>query len=504
MISRHYIQVGIAKGLNTPLDIGHWGPWKAILISMSILVGLVAFFQIMLEDLGSNWPLSVSIVSMFWFVTYFVCSYKQFKTLYLFSSTYIIPLSLFHLGVIIPQAFGWVTGYESWAVGPFAKWLGMAGWYAVLTLACIGFGYGMSWKKSSFKPQRFVTELRVANRNLSVARWDGLGLLIAAVFFLSLAFYSMGNLLNYSRADFFHGVGDSRGLGGFLYIGPSAAILLAITAQSRSQNVVAAIISFLMFAVILLSGYRTHAFFPLLVGTVLWVKLGRKIPPVLAITVVFFVIVAIPVVGALRELGPYDKLASKDFETSMQSAKAEDTFTELGQTVGVLAHVFRLVPDKDPFRYGTSYLKELLISIPNIGFTQGQSDRASIARSVSSPEVIQGLAPADWLTYRVDPNRFRLGEGIGFSAIGEPYLNFGLVGVVVFFILLGFLLGRLEMLNLLEHPNLLVFSAVMYWHLARTVRDDFGNFLKPAIFALVVILIWRISTRFLAPKPNKG
>ena len=91
-----------------------------------------------------------------------------------------------------------------------------------------------------------------------------------------------------------------------------------------------------------------------------------------------------------------------------------------------------------------------------------------------------------------------MGEGVGFTAIGEPYLNFGLPGVIAFFLALGYLLGRLDQVNLLERPGLLVFASAILWHLIQTVRDDFSNFIKPMLFTYVFLLCWRLMTRILS------
>jgi oligosaccharide repeat unit polymerase len=153
-----------------------------------------------------------------------------------------------------------------------------------------------------------------------------------------------------------------------------------------------------------------------------------------------------------------------------------------------------MVPNTDPFRYGETYVQYLRASIPNLSGTIAKSDRSiALHESRSDPKAIARMPPSDWLTYRLLPEKFSVGEGVGFTGIGEPYLNFGLPGVVIFFLALGYLLGRLDQLNLLTHPAILVFAAATLWRLIQTVRDDFGNFIKPMVFIYIILIAWRFG-----------
>jgi oligosaccharide repeat unit polymerase len=182
-------------------------------------------------------------------------------------------------------------------------------------------------------------------------------------------------------------------------------------------------------------------------------------------------------------------------EAAIDQTSPKDTI-QLGQTGALLAHVLRLVPREDKFRYGMTYLDGLKQSIPNITPEIAKSSRQEARREVSKDgSIYEELAPSDWLTYRIAPWAFDVGQGTGFTSIGEAYLNFGVTGVVGFFVLLGFLLGRLDQVDLLSHPNWLLFSSALLWHLMRTVRDDFTTFTKPAIFTLIFLVAWRLVMR---------
>ncbi|MBE1427379.1 oligosaccharide repeat unit polymerase [Desulfomicrobium macestii] len=444
--------------------------------------------------MNKNWEMHVSTVFVFWALFFVMCTYAHFKTFYLFINAYIIPLCLFHLGIVIPNAYGMLSNFKWDKSSSFHMWLEYASWYVVLSVACIGVGVGLSMKNKKIIVVSDGIRFKIT-QTFNKLYLDGIGLLIASVIFLIMALISLGNLFAYSRADFFHGVGDTRGLGLFMMCLPSAAIVLMIGACSRKEKIFAATISLITFAVFLLSGYRSAALFPALVGVIIWVKVKNKIPLVVSLSAILFVLFIIPVIGMLRSVGPYNEMNTQHFKKSIQKANIENSFIELGSTIGVLAHTLRLVPAVDDYRYGITYVKSFRDSIPNIMPEMNKSYRKeSSNRAMLDHKVIGKMAvPSDWITYRIAPDKYHKGEGVGFSAIGEPYLNFGIVGVVIFFLSIGYCLGRLDDSYLLDKPNLLLFLCAMFWFLIRTVRNDFSNFIKPAIFIFIIVVIWRFT-----------
>jgi hypothetical protein len=103
------------------------------------------------------------------------------------------------------------------------------------------------------------------------------------------------------------------------------------------------------------------------------------------------------------------------------------------------------------------------------------------------------MAPADWITFRLNRWKFDNGQGVGFSAIAEPYLNFGTFGVIAYFVLLGVVLAQIDKINVIARPYMYLLLATSYWPFLRTVRNDFGNFSKPFAFIIIILLIWNVS-----------
>jgi hypothetical protein len=233
--------------------------------------------------------------------------------------------------------------------------------------------------------------------------------------------------------------------------------------------------------------------FPLLVGVILWVKTGRKISSAIALGTLVFSLIAVSAMGILRNLHAYKDIDSETLMKSVQESTLQDAVSNMGETGGVLAEVIRLVPAQDPYRYGQSYWLAIKSSIPNVLPQMRESVREAGKREARfDVDAINKLMPSDWLTYRLEPDKFDVGEGVGFTGIGEPYLNFGYPGVVVFFIGLGFYFSRIETAILLRRPRLLVFCGTMMWFLITTVRNESSNFIRPAMFIFLIICAWRM------------
>jgi oligosaccharide repeat unit polymerase len=500
--SNQYSLTGVMSVSKSDRVLAHNAPLaKFTLGFFSIFVLIVSIYRFMDGSAASNnWTLDISIILIAWLTVYLTTTYLHYRSLYLFTSVYILCLCLFHLGITVPDAFNIFPDLKWPKQGPMAVWLEKAGWITLLALSCIGIGCAFAMKPYMITNYSQPANSVVLSRNRKIIFWYGLGLLVASAIFFTMVIATFGNILSYSRVDFFRGVADTRGLGLFLMTFPSSVLLLVIGAQTRLEKYFAGTIAIVAFVFIMLSGYRTSALFPLLVGAVIWTKIGQKLPVLYAGVAVLGIVTSIPVVGYLRGTGAYEDIQSNDIKKSVEQSTIQETFRTVGQTGGLLAHVLRLVPDQDDYRYGTTYIKAIAGSVPNVTFTQAKSERVTAKQEMfKDQEAINRTAPSDWLTYRVARERFDRGEGVGFTGIGEPYLNFGIPGIIIFFLALGFLLGRFDQKPIGMVYKATLFAGAVLWPLMRTVRDDLNNFIKPAIFTLIILGIWYIGSRMFFP-----
>jgi oligosaccharide repeat unit polymerase len=106
------------------------------------------------------------------------------------------------------------------------------------------------------------------------------------------------------------------------------------------------------------------------------------------------------------------------------------------------------------------------------------------------------LEPSDWAAWKIIPDTFVAGAGTGFSAVAEPYFSFGYVGVIVWFVLLGAFLAKMDLVDVRLNYYWLVFAALFFWHLLAICRNSFGVFTKPSGLTLAVIAIWIVVRAF--------
>jgi oligosaccharide repeat unit polymerase len=450
------------------------------------------------STVSTEWATAVSTAVIVWGAIYILSSLVHYRTAYLFTTVYVACLGMFHFGAVVPVALG-IFDLDLTSRLVRGIWRERAAWLSVVALGSMGIGVAIAWSVDDRRMRRKNSIKEGAKEaNPEFIYWTGIGMLCASLVALGMLIYEGGNLLKYSRMDFYHGAVRSRGLALFLWTLPAACTLIFVGAKSRAQRVSAYLLLLVAIPVMALSGYRSSLFFPLLTGVVLWHKTGHRIPKTLVIAGLVLLPVAIPAISMLRAVGPYEKITANKFEESVKGTDMRSGFIEMGGTLGVLAEAIRLVPNAEPFRWGWTYVVALRESIPNVRFEMSGSGRQEATRNIiSKREMLQGLPPSDWITYYVDQNKFRAGEGIGFSAVAEPYINFGLPGVVVYFISLGLMLALIDGKQLLMHPYWIVFCGAVLWTLNRTVRNDFDNFLKPLVFLTLIAALWHLGSRLL-------
>jgi oligosaccharide repeat unit polymerase len=481
------------------LILNRLGLW--FLLAASLVLFVWASIQIARFDSATvTNTFAVSLAALLWLVIYVVSTTSAFGTPYLLTTAYILALVVFHFGLIAQDGFGIVSVADY--RGNFGRWITLGGFYTNLALACLGFAFAATCIVSSPSPPiSREAATRLVAHNLTRLHGLGIGLCFASLVFLAIGIMQVGNILSYDRVTLFYGGMDIRGIGVFNWVAPSAAVALVISSQTRRQKRWSYCIGLVTFGLFLLSGNRSMAYFPLLVGVVLWVKSGRKIPILMATGLAVLALAMIPVLGALRTERAYENISLDAIVDSSAGVNVGTGLAEMGGSAGILAITLQAIPAEEPYRLGTSYLGYLRNMIPNVGlhYDLSKDSREIIHRNGSLEEGLLRVSPSTWASVKVlgiDETLYQH-SGVGFSAVAEPYFNFGYLGVVGFFVLMGFFLARMECSHLLLHYSWLVFSSIFYWLLILTVRNEFGNFTKPASYILSSIAVWLLARRFL-------
>jgi oligosaccharide repeat unit polymerase len=225
-------------------------------------------------------------------------------------------------------------------------------------------------------------------------------------------------------------------------------------------------------------GFRGPALIAGLIVCAISIKKGIKFPRWLPWVSAALILVAIPVMRQARE----DPLNDRSFASSLREFNILDGPAEMGASIRPLVEITALVGPAN-YRYGQTYLSGLKGVVPNIALRWEAPGTGST----------EDLPPSHWLIAVVDPWTFRNNGGMGFSAVAEPFMNFGIAGVLAYFFLIAVLLNRLDRVSI-RGSYALASWALILAPLLWTIRNDYANFFRPAVWGLVCLgVIWFFS-----------
>ncbi len=224
-------------------------------------------------------------------------------------------------------------------------------------------------------------------------------------------------------------------------------------------------------------GYRGYALTPALTAVVLLHLRGVRLPrPALSLACAALLI-AIPAGRAFRA----ERLADRMTSGWSFNAGPVAAFEEMGGSLRPLAHTVELLAGES-YRGGRTYLLALREMIPNV--SSEWSGGAYIP--------LEDLPPSHWVTRLAAPWTYSRHGGLGFSAVAEAYMNFGRVGPLAVFALLGALLAWAERFAR-GRPTRLALWAVVFGPLIWNVRNSAAVFARPAIWGVALVLAARLA-----------
>jgi hypothetical protein len=218
-------------------------------------------------------------------------------------------------------------------------------------------------------------------------------------------------------------------------------------------------------------GFRGPALIAGLIVCAVALKKGVSLPRWLPWLAAASLLLAVPIVHVLRE----EPMNERSLGISMTGFSLLDGPAEIGSAIRPLVETCSLI-DPGSYRYGATYLIGLKGILPNL----------AVHWEAPSTGSIDSLPPNHWITAVADPWSYENYGGMGFSAVAEPYMNFGIVGVISYFFLLALMLVRLEQVAIRSSEALACWGVVL-GPLLWTTRNDFTNFFRPAAWGLLCI-----------------
>jgi hypothetical protein len=386
---------------------------------------------------------------------------------------YLCVFGVFHLGFVLPWALGvsglstpaWVSTYR---LAPALRQVGLALWCFQLGATVAAASGGLF--QSVHAGKRY--------RNGIVCHC-GLGVVAVAVaaFGWGLRSFGIGEFMdaNYTETYRLAAWHDPRFFMTSLTVAPIGFYLAVAAAPWRRLKLVLCLLAGWAGLVFFL-GFRGHALVPLLATAVILRQRGLSLPRWVWTACLAGLLAAIPAARSWRD----HRLAERSLSDALANVRPLAAVEEMGGSLEPLVHTLRLM-ETERYRLGETYWQAAKRVLPNLA----SEWRGNVYLPLGE------LPPTHWVTRQAAPWKHDHFGGIGFSAVAEPYMNFGSIGVAFYFLLLGFALVRADALAAGRPTRLAVLAAVL-GPLLWTARGSFDSFFRPAVWGVLCVLAARV------------
>lgn len=457
---------------------------KDILVLISILYALIGY--------TTEYPTMAMLGMMGWFglLQLLFCIISWLKRGNQFISPYIIFLLCLYV-FSYGQSFLWAFGLESERT--------LVGFYditiceifeaqvqTIIMLAFFHIGAVYSMQKQQKRYFEYSLAIDYSYR-LKQIGW--LLFFISIVPYLSETINSMVLSMSKGYGALYEGEGKVglENLSGFIsdYFIPSVICLFIAYKNNKKIRKLFLICFLLNVVAILLTGGRSNAVVLLSVVVLLYNYLVRRFTIRWLLAGCFATFMLLQLLAFIAKVRVEGFSASSGKNVKIENNAAIDAIAEMGSTMFCLIKTAELVPSKESFKYGKSYIYSFTTLIPNIGFWDIHP---------AKKEANLG----DWLQQELN-----LGYGTGFSMCAEAFINFGHLSFIVFFFwgwFLSTIFGKIEVSKQTNNYALMAFLMILFWFFLKLPRNNFINLIRPVFFIAGPIYLYCI--RFAKSKNN--
>jgi len=391
---------------------------------------------------------------------------------------YLALLGLFHLGLVFP----WAIGIYDISRIPWFNPHGLSHALALIIYSVLFFQIGLfaafrghwSGKACSPKDDGSLKDDKIFLAGVIVFVAGATMFVTGLIQLDPVNFYR----ITYSEIFRLQAETDPRFFGSGITVA-FIGLYLSAAGASQRQLRVAFLCTGLWVSMLFYLGFRGPALIAGLIVYAIALRKGIVFPKWVPWAVAAALLIAVPMESSMRE----KPLNERSVPASLGDMNVLDGPAEMGTSIRPLVDTADLI-GPGSYRFGKTYLVGLEGVLPNL----------SLRWQPSPSQSIDELPPSHWITAIVEPWAYRNYGGIGFSAVAEPYMNFGTPGVIVFFLVLGFLLGRLERISI-RSAYALASWALVLGSLLWTTRNDFSSFFRPAIWGFLCLGLIRYSSR---------
>ena len=384
---------------------------------------------------------------------------------------YLLLLGLFHLGLVVPWALGIYDISRAPTFVPHA----LSRSLALIDYSLIAFDIGLILALYVGKIQPNVLQQTIADSDSREVFIAGCLLLAAGITMFMAGLIGLDPLgyfrLTYSETFRLRAESDPRLFGSGITIA-FIGLSIATSGASRRHFRVVATVGAVWLIGLLYWGFRGLALTAVILMYIIARKKGLSIPRWTPISAILAILLILPVLRTARE-APLNERFS---QLSLRDFNLLDSPAEMGMSIRPLVETIDLVGPND-FRYGRTYWIGIVGIVPNLAL---RWENLASQRE-------EDLPPNHWITAVVEPWTYKNYGGMGFSAIAEPYMNFGVGGVIVYFLLLSYFLIWLEQVSIRNSYALAAWALVL-GPLLWTARNDFTNFFRSAVWGLLTLV----------------
>lgn len=341
------------------------------------------------------------------------------------------------------------------------------------------------------------------NADTRALRKVGFGLYAIAGVFI-VGFTAAGSALTYAYEGGYHGFHSAKRAGelsqlvgsSMTHLLPWSLLILTATCRDRRSRNVVVVLAIPAIATMLARGDRSTAIPTMVLIASGFHLLGSRIGWRRSLVIAAVVAFLIPTILNLRTVPISAWSGSSIAEAATNQIEDTPAYGEglLGGFLISTSTVYqtlmatvKTVPEHERFRYGVDYAGSLIVAIP--------------FRSLLFPRLgveVQRFEPSQWVLSILNPGRE---AGPGYLQLAEAYLEFGAIGVIGLYLMLGWGLSRLWRLASSKawDPQVLAFCLIVMMETLIWVRNSSTQVVRGLAWGWLLVYglpaLMRVGTR---------
>ncbi len=370
---------------------------------------------------------------------------------------YLLLLGIFHLGAAIPACYGWGTSPSEY------PWMRAQTFPRSLSFCSLAF----AWYTAGATLSSIVFLKRKAGPNNSPLENRNLKNYGFTLFFFGLILMWYGaastGMLNNTYSNYFEADLDAEhrlfGYGNRILL--TGMVVAAVGCSAKKFNVLIACI-LISYGPFFLFGIRGQLILHMYAILIILAFKDYGKAKRLALAMFLAVIILAPIVKIIRSM------QTDSFIDALHQSNPSDMLFEAGGSLRPLVETLdELQVRGSDFWYGKSYFMAIWRAVP---FSRLADD-----------------SPGHWITAITDRWTYEHGGTIGFSAVAEPYLNFGWGGIVCYFSAIGFIITTISK-YILPYSIRTCCIILVFTNLLWTARNDMVNFTYSTAWSAIILL----------------